>query len=355
MINSTDSLSTLWKRSPLLIFSFELSEQKFKFLNPAFREFFGTSENMLNPGILLSMVHDDDRLLVEDKLKECITRHSVNGVEFRIVSNGKEHSLRIDAYLLEENGNTLLVGHAEDITVHMEYINNLNRHNSKKNAILNILAHDLSGPIGAITNLSELLHRETLNLKNEKIEKYLTMIDKISKRAISLIRNFINQEFLESEAVNVLKRRVELLSRITNATDEYLQLYEHLNLNFLCSANKEAIYLDIDEDKFLQVINNLISNSMKFTPDGGKITIYIEERDHSVLIKIADTGIGIPAKFHDTLFDKFTNARRKGLKGEDSNGLGMSIIKTIVEWHQGKIWFESEEQKGTTFFIELPK
>ncbi|MGI4729025.1 MAG: sensor histidine kinase [Janthinobacterium lividum] len=73
------------------------------------------------------------------------------------------------------------------------------------------------------------------------------------------------------------------------------------------------------------------------------------------MIMIADTGIGIPQKFHSGLFDKFNNARRTGLKGEPSVGVGMSIIKTIIDWHEGKIWFESEENKGSKFFIEIKK
>ncbi len=105
----------------------------------------------------------------------------------------------------------------------------------------------------------------------------------------------------------------------------------------------------------MQVINNLISNALKFTPEGGSITVNVEESDRSVLISVADTGIGIPKKYHATLFDKFSQARRTGLKGQHSTGLGMSIIKTIVDWHQGKIWFNSEENKGTTFYVELPK
>jgi two-component system sensor histidine kinase VicK len=70
---------------------------------------------------------------------------------------------------------------------------------------------------------------------------------------------------------------------------------------------------------------------------------------------VADTGIGVPAELQPVLFDKFSKARRPGLRGEESTGLGMSIIKTLVTWHGGKIWFSSEENKGTTFYIELPK
>jgi two-component system sensor histidine kinase VicK len=80
-----------------------------------------------------------------------------------------------------------------------------------------------------------------------------------------------------------------------------------------------------------------------------------QEEAGTVRITIQDNGIGIPKKYHACLFDKFTKARRPGLRQEPTTGLGMSIIKTIIDWHKGKIRFESEENKGTTFFVEVPK
>ena len=136
---------------------------------------------------------------------------------------------------------------------------------------------------------------------------------------------------------------------------EFKNSEDHVKKSFSLHCSEEPIYMQIDDNKLRQAITNLISNAIKFTPDGGKISISIEEQQEVVMITVAGNGIGIPAKYHDTLFEKFTKARRKGLKGEHSNGLGMSIIKTIVEWHGGKIWFESQESKGTTFFIQLPK
>ena len=124
---------------------------------------------------------------------------------------------------------------------------------------------------------------------------------------------------------------------------------------FSVETNREKIYVDLDEDKFFQVINNLISNALKFTHDQGKISIRLHEEELCVLISVIDDGIGIPEEHHKDLFQEYTPARRKGLKGEQSHGLGMSIIKTIVEWHQGTIWFQSTVNKGTTFFIKIPK
>ncbi|RZM21235.1 MAG: ATP-binding protein, partial [Pedobacter sp.] len=172
---------------------------------------------------------------------------------------------------------------------------------------------------------------------------------------IKLIRDFIDQEFIESASVKLVRSRVELVGKISTASQDYLNMQESLRVNFSCRSNRNTVFAEIDEDKFMQVINNLVSNALKFTPEGGKIDIYIRENKKEVLITVADTGIGIPKRFHATLFEKFTDARRSGLRGERSTGLGMSIIKSIVEWHEGKIWFVSEEGSGTTFFIQLPK
>ena len=135
--------------------------------------------------------------------------------------------------------------------------------------------------------------------------------------------------------------------------EEYKSSELHLHLNFKLNCVFPEIYIMIDETKFMQAINNLISNSIKFTPDGGTIAVRLSVEENKLRIEVADTGIGIPEKFHEKLFDKFNLAGRTGLKGENSVGLGMSIIKTIVEWHEGKIWFKSKENEGTSFFIEL--
>jgi len=301
------------------------------------------------------MVHPEDRHYVLFKLKECNEGNVVRDVECRIQRAKEEHWINITPHLINEDGQHLLIGTAEDITGYKANAEKLNNHNSKKNAILNILAHDLAGPIGTIRNISDILAKGATRFEDPALNRYIALIDRISKKSLKLIRDFLNQEFLESAGVQLVKKRVDLVNKISQATQEYFDMQDGLQVSFSCHANKERIFVEIDEDKFMQVINNLISNSLKFTPKKGTINIYIQDRKKNVLITVSDNGIGIPQKYHATLFEKFTEARRNGLNGEQSTGLGMSIIKTIVEWHKGKIWFESEEDKGTKFYIELPK
>ncbi|CAM4196957.1 two-component system, OmpR family, sensor histidine kinase VicK [Pedobacter westerhofensis] len=301
------------------------------------------------------MINPEDQRYVLSKLKACIEGSIIADVECRIEREGNQRWLMITPFLANENEDSLLIGQAEDITSIKEKTEILNRHNNKKNSILNILAHDLAGPIGAIGNIATLLAKDTKELKSPSVDRYIDFINKISKSSIKLIRDFLDQEFLESADVHLLKVRTELIDKIRSTTQHYFEMQNELKIKFSCHSNKDTVFAEIDEDKFMQVINNLISNALKFTPDGGNIDIYVKESKKEILLSIADTGIGIPEKYHATLFDKFSAARRSGLKGEHSTGLGMSIIKTIVEWHEGKIWFESQENKGTTFYIQIPK
>ncbi|OUJ70307.1 hypothetical protein BXP70_24750 [Hymenobacter crusticola] len=116
----------------------------------------------------------------------------------------------------------------------------------------------------------------------------------------------------------------------------------------------ESVYAALQPEKFARVLDNLLSNALKFTPAGGTITLGLQWHDGRARIRVQDTGIGIPSQLHAQLFDKFNPSRRTGLQGEPTTGLGLFIAKQIVELHGGQIWLESREQHGTTFFLELP-
>lgn len=115
----------------------------------------------------------------------------------------------------------------------------------------------------------------------------------------------------------------------------------------------EPRQLSLHPEKFGRVLDNLLHNALKFTPAGGTITVGVRTHEDKLRLTVQDTGIGIPGKLHNNLFDKFNPTRRAGLNGETTTGLGLFIAKQIVELHGGHIWLESREKEGTTFFIEL--
>jgi two-component system sensor histidine kinase VicK len=349
-------LLTFAEKDHRICFAIEVKTHRFIYLNPAFEAFFNMKRAEANVAELLEFVHPEDKDYLQSIYRSLTPGEFKDNVEFRmILPDRKQYHFRLNAYLhgrAPERGT--LTGYLEDITASKEHERKLDDLSNRKNAVLNILSHDLAGPLGAIQNYTYLLSKQKVVAEVEQVAKMISAIEKISKRSTNLIQQLVRNEFLESSGVDVSKVRVNLVEKVADFMNDYYGVQDSVNLNFEFNYSNDQLYAEIDDSKFMQVFNNLISNSMKFTPDGGKIMINMEERQGTILISVADTGIGIPKEFHPHLFDKFNKARRPSLKGEPSVGLGMSIIKTIVDWHNGKIWFESEENKGTTFYIEIP-
>lgn len=357
MDNKFSFLLPLLERDERIYFAFNLAQQHFEYLSPSFESFFGMVEKQVCPDELFVMVHAGDRNFLRALYLELKPGEFKKDIDFRItIPNQKEYTLRVQMLLEEtENFGRMLTGYAEDITAVKMYEQTAEDLSNKKNAILNILSHDLTGPLGSIQHFTYILNKKTKSLKDDQLETVISSIEKISKRSIQMIQEFIKMEFIESAGVDLIKKRVNIVESLEPFIREYQASQHQIKKTFLFEPASSHIYVEIDQNKFMQVINNLISNSIKFTPDGGTITLSVQEKDDKVLISISDDGIGIPEKFHSSLFEKFSTARRSGLKGEPSVGLGMSIIKTIVEWHRGNIWFESKEDEGTTFYIEIDR
>jgi two-component system sensor histidine kinase VicK len=347
------TLKKLCDSSTHLYFLIDIINDIIVYSNPTFNHLFG---HIYQPSVLINFVHPEDRLYVIQNYDSCKAGSQINDFECRINIDDDIRYYKIAAVCVNgDPGQTIIGCRAEDMTDMTAYIRVLTEHNKQKNSILNIVAHDLMGPIGSIEVLSNLLGSGREGQCDREMQEYLQMINKSSKKCITLIQNFINKEFMQTTAVSLVKRRIDLVGRMRMLMDEYQSNAASLQKHFKLHVSEEKIYVELDEDKFFQIINNLISNALKFTKDYGTISIHLEDHTSWVVISIADNGIGIPEEMHKELFEEFTPARRRGLKGEQSHGLGMSIIKTIVEWHQGKIWFESKENEGTTFFIEIPK
>ncbi len=351
-------LSALTETIDQVVFAFGVDSAQFIYLNPAFEQVFQQKREAIDPLSLLGSVHEQDREYVSEAYQDLLSGHTRMPLEFRMLLAGNEERwLRVKPLLLEENGQRAIAGLAEDITDFKHYADVELKFSHKKNAIINMLSHDLAGPLGTIQSLSSLVATRIREYKDEPLTKVVGLITETSKGGLRLIRDFLEQEFIESSQTALLKNRVNLMERFTQIVEQFQVTQQNSAIQFSLSSSDPSIYAMVDEIKFFQVITNLLSNAIKFTPDDGKIAIRVEdqEKEDTVRITIQDNGIGIPKKYHAGLFDKFTKARRPGLRQEPTTGLGMSIIKTVVLWHKGRIWFESEENKGTTFYVEIPK
>lgn len=336
------------------IFSFDVESNQFIYSNPAFHDVF-LKNNLLNRADIESLIHPEDAGFVKEAYEELLQKRKTD-TEFRLVLPDKTiKTIQVEAFIVSTSERRrVITGIMEDITAFKEHNATLNKFSNKKNSLLNILSHDLLGPLGTIQNLSAIIQKKATDFENKELIRFVSSIEKMSRNSIAIIRNLLNQEFLETASAELVFRRTNIVKPIRQTIEQYRQSEETMQRTFSFSASSDSIMVDIDETKLIQAVNNLVSNALKFTQEKGIIDISITEENDTVLLTISDNGIGIPEKHHANLFDKFTSARRTGLHGEASNGLGMSIIKTIIEWHHGEISFVSEENKGTTFYIRLP-
>lgn len=229
--------------------------------------------------------------------------------------------------------------------------------NKSKDDILGIVAHDLRNPLNLIQSTSELIGIE-YERKNGSENPKIVTIERACDRMNTLISDLLEVSKLESENYILDLKRVNIVPMITENQIEFQDKIDAKKINFSISVPSDEIYANVNEERFWQIMSNLISNALKFTNEGGNVTVTIESDtdsdDSMILISVQDNGIGIDPDRLSVLFEKFSKAGRKGTKGEVSVGLGMSICKRLVELHQGEIFVESEVQKGTRFTIKLP-
>ncbi|MDB5012013.1 MAG: ATPase [Daejeonella sp.] len=352
-----DILSVYAQHVDRAIFAFNINENQFEYLSPGFEQIFRRDRDLIDPASLIQMIHKDD----QEYLKRCFDemQKSVNekDIEFRIHTFlQKDIWIRLKAFVPEQfREPRVIIGCAEDITAIKESFYVIKKYSDKKNSVLNILSHDLASPLGSIQNISALLTSKLESHTDKAVQHLLMILDRVAKKGTNLIQNFVKEEFIESANSPIIPERVDIVDKFKQIIEDYKEAEKEIKITFHFNVNQDPIFIHVDETKFMQVINNLLSNSIKFTPAGGQIFLSIEDSEQSVLIQVRDTGIGIPKRYHARLFEKYNEARRTGINGEPSVGLGMSIIKTILDWHQAKIWFESTEGIGTVFYIEVPK
>ncbi len=223
--------------------------------------------------------------------------------------------------------------------------------NLDKDRILHVVAHDLRNPISIIVMLGNIILEEETNEANKES---LAMILQASQNSLELISELL--EFSsDSKSGETGKKEIADLNELIRSTSGLLQFKakdKHQTIDL--SLPEEPISVNVNKEKINRVLGNLITNAVKFSPEQSTIHISAIKKNGKALIEVRDSGIGIPGSLLPVIFDTFTTAKRSGTAGEPSFGLGLSICKQIIEAHKGRIWAESKEENGTSFYIELP-
>ncbi|MBC7384200.1 MAG: tetratricopeptide repeat-containing sensor histidine kinase [Bacteroidia bacterium] len=227
----------------------------------------------------------------------------------------------------------------------------LERTNQNKSYLIQTVAHDLRTPIGNIMSLGNLM-AESIS-ENEEFNEYVTLINHSSQSAITIIEDILDQSAIERGKLNLFLSPLHINDVILESIQTIKFRLEPKNISVKTNFQNNAV-IQLDHDRFKRVMLNIISNAIKFSPRKSIIEINQIQQENSVLISIRDSGIGMDAHILSQIFEKNTVVGRAGLENEKTIGVGLSIAKTIIEGHKGKLWAESEPEKGSVFFIELP-
>ncbi|RYF84487.1 MAG: HAMP domain-containing histidine kinase [Chitinophagaceae bacterium] len=232
--------------------------------------------------------------------------------------------------------------------VHLQNtLSSLEKSNEDNSRMMKIVAHDLRNPIGGIAGLSAIMLKEKSFPESHR--GMLEMIHKSSNHSIELIQDLVH---INTSAMDRYREPMELRDLLGYCI-EMLNLKSQEKKQRITLTGSAAL-VQGDRDKLWRVFNNLISNAIKFSPDNTEIKISLTTSGNQVVVCVKDEGIGIPENLGDKLFGISGEAKRRGTAGEPSFGLGLGISKQIVESGNGRIWFENNQGKGSSFFVSLP-
>jgi two-component system sensor histidine kinase VicK len=218
-----------------------------------------------------------------------------------------------------------------------------------KNDVLGMVAHDLRNPIAAIESISMIMQLDEID---EDTHDNLNMIKASCVKARSIINDLL--EVARNDNSNVLETDIIELNQLLKGFVNDWRAHHKIKNSIILVTSAIPVYARINTEKFHRVIDNLVSNAIKFSKENDKIELYIKPFEDEVAIEVTDHGLGIPPEILPHIFERFSKAGRKGVRGESSIGLGLSIVRQIIEKHKGKIEVDSEVMKGSTFRITLP-
>lgn len=230
----------------------------------------------------------------------------------------------------------------------------LKRTDKMKSDFFALMAHELRTPLASIREGTNLLLNNRGEAFREKQSEVLRIIAEESSRLTDLVNSLLDLSKMEAGMLALRREKYDIGYLVRKAVSGMQPLAMTKNVSIKVEAPQDLPPVDVDEERMLQALRNLIGNAVKFTPPGGHITISAGTAEGSVKVSIADTGPGIPKEDLKAIFDKFQQSAMTSYSKIKGTGLGLAIVKHIINAHGGRIWAESEPGRGSVFTFLLP-
>lgn len=223
-----------------------------------------------------------------------------------------------------------------------------------KDDYLSSFTHDVRAPLNSIVGFSDFLLEGKMGELNDKQARMVEVIKKSARIQLDLMENLLEAARLNSGRVVLRLRPADLAGIALECLEGIRPSAERKNIELVFTAGNETAMVMVDDLRIVQVLNNLIGNAIKFTPRGGRVEVTVSGDMKGGVLMVRDNGPGIPEEELPKIFNRFEQTKIKSTAGESGFGLGLSIVKSIVEMHNGRVWVECKPGEGAQFFVSLP-
>lgn len=330
-------------------------------VNNAWTNLLGWSEEELLSKHFISLVHQEDSILLNALNKLSYMTGKTENLTIRyLCKNGEYIWLEISLKYIKDRNIYLITG--KDITKRK----NIEKEKKKleeavqlesiRNEFFANISHEFKTPLNIILGTIQLIERniELDNITQENNTRYTKTLKQNSYRLLRLVNNLIDISRIDIGYYKLQLSNNNIIKIIEDITLSVAEYVQDKNINLLFDTEVEEVILACDPDKIERVILNLLSNSIKYTDNGGNIYVYLKKVDNQVIVSVKDSGVGIPKDKLNLIFERFGQANNILSRRCEGSGIGLSLVKSIIEMHGGNISVVSELGKGSEFIFNLP-
>ncbi|WP_034849975.1 PAS domain-containing sensor histidine kinase [Clostridium hydrogeniformans] len=303
----------------------------------------------------LDLMKEDEKDKIIDIVNKCIiNKREYTVSSYKVYQEDEEeriYKIKFKPYLNMDDEVTRIHFHALDITEEAKHNEELERINSLKDEFFTLTSHELRTPLNIISSSLQLASSIYSDDISPNIDKILNRINQNCSRLLKLINNILDLSKAEAGFINVNNINFELVSSTESIVTLANSYAASKGVNLIFDTNLEEVCVSLDKDKYEKVVLNLLSNAVKFTPEGKNIYISLNISEDNVVLSVKDEGIGIPKDKLEIIFDKFAQVNSSLSRRAEGTGLGLSLVKSLVDIMGGEITVNSDMDSGSEFYV----
>jgi PAS domain S-box-containing protein len=318
-----------------------------------------TREQM--PGLNISNINILPKEKILEELEQARSRDLNHFFFTHRLSGGELRDIEKYSYPISINGKIFLYTIISDITDTKKMQSELVRArmeaeiaNKAKSEFLASMSHELRTPLNSIIGFSDMLLTQNFGPLNEKQMRYVNNISVSGGHLLKLINDILDLSKIEAGKMELHVEKLSISSSVSEVKALLTPLASKKNIQIMNTVDEKLATIKADRTKFKQILYNLMDNAIKFTPEGGNVTVDARIADAGAEITVMDTGIGISEEESRKVFQPFTQLENSEIRTQTGTGLGLSLVKKFVEMHEGRIWVESKSGEGSKFIFTIP-